>query len=87
MRTIVVEITKTALELFDAVATGSGDDVWVCADRMRRTAWDASMPALASAAGALQDSLETGPQSECEIVISVYAIFSEVQRVIELERE
>ncbi len=75
-------LVNDTIALLGAVAKGDTHNAWVLADRLRITGWARAMPRLASAAGAFQQSLESGPLSEAQMALAIQAIAAEMQDVV-----
>jgi len=82
MDEMVQRLVNDTVALLEAVARGDTHNAWVLADRLRMSGWKRSMPGLASAAGAFQHSLESGPSSEVEMALAVQAIAFEMRDVV-----
>ena len=82
MDAMVECLVNDTVALLGAVAKGDTRNAWVLADRLRITGWAWAMPRLASAAGAFQQSLESGPSSEAQMAAAIQAIASEMQAVV-----
>lgn len=82
MNPVLVQLVNDTLGLLDAVARGDVKHAWLSANRVRNAGWQHGMPALASAAGAFQYSVETGARSEQEMSLAVQAIAYEMQGVV-----
>lgn len=82
MNPVLVQLVNDTIGLLDAVRHGDVRHAWGFADRVRTIGWAQGMPALASAAGAFQQSLEKGARSEKEMALAVQAIAYEMQGVV-----
>ena len=82
MDALVERLVNDTVSLLGAVARGDTHRAWVLADRLRMAGWKWAMPGLASAAGAFQQSLESGPSSEAEMALAVQAIAFEMQDIV-----
>ena len=82
MNPIVAQLVNDTIGLLDAVRHGDVKHAWGFADRVRTLGWAQGMPALASAAGAFQQSVEKGGRSEKEMALAVQAIAYEMQGVV-----
>lgn len=82
MNPILVQLVNDTVGLLDAVRQGEVKQAWGFANRVRTIGWEHGMAALASAAGAFQQSLETGATSEDEMSLAIQAIADEMQGVV-----
>ncbi|APG04829.1 hypothetical protein BJI69_13625 [Luteibacter rhizovicinus DSM 16549] len=82
MNPVLVQLVNDTIGLLDAVRHGDVKHAWGFADRVRTIGWAQGMPALASAAGAFQQSVEKGARSEKEMALAVQAIAYEMQGVV-----
>lgn len=82
MNPVLIELVNDTVGLLDAVGRGDVKHAWLCANRVRTIGWERGMPALASAAGAFQHSVEEGARSEAEMTLAVQAIAYEMRGVV-----
>jgi hypothetical protein len=82
MNPILVQLVNDTIGLLDAVRQGDVKHAWGFANRVMKLGWEHGMAALASAAGAFHQSVETGARSEEEMTLAVQAIAYEMQGVV-----
>lgn len=82
MNPVLIQLVNDTVGLLDAVRHGDVKNAWQFANRVRTVGWKHAMPALASAAGAFQHSVEDGGRSEAEMTLAVQAIAYEMQGVV-----
>lgn len=83
MRTEALQkMMQNTIALLEAVARGDTVNARALAIQVRDVSWLHALPGLASAAGALEQSIARGANSEAEMGVALQAIAYEIQRAV-----
>lgn len=79
---VLARLVELTLSLLDAGARDDDARIRLLASQLRRLGWNQSLPALASAAGALVMAMDDEPTSHGYRAIAIQSIAYEVQSVL-----